>query len=84
MKCIQDIYEAIENGGFTASTLQSIDEFEKMDQQTFLDLINKSILDSARQARLLLGRPSSRATLQEALQQVAMLEAARMSQAAGK
>lgn len=27
MKCIQDIYEAIENGGFTASTLQSIDEF---------------------------------------------------------
>ena len=55
-----------------------------MDQQTFLDLINKSILDSARQARLLLGCPSSRATLQEALQQVAMLEAARMSQAAGK
>ena len=55
-----------------------------MDQQTFLDLINKSILDSARQARLLLGRPSSRATLQEALQQVAMLEAARKSQTAGK
>lgn len=54
-----------------------------MDQQTFLDLINKSIQDSARQARLLLGRPSSRATLQEALQQVAMLEAARTSQAAG-
>ena len=41
-----------------------------MDKQTFLDLINKSIQDSARQARLLLGRPSSRATLQEALQQV--------------
>ena len=55
-----------------------------MDQQTFLDLINKSIQDSARQARLLLGRRSSRATLQEALQQVAMLEAARMSQAPGK
>ena len=55
-----------------------------MDQQTFLVLINKSIQDSARQARLLLGRPSSRATLQEALQQVAMLEAARMSQATGK
>jgi len=54
-----------------------------MDKQTFLDLINKSIQDSARQARLLLGRPSSRATLQEALQQVAMLEAARTSQAAG-
>ena len=54
-----------------------------MDQQTFLDLINTSIQDSARQARLLLGRPSSRATLQEALQQVAMLEAARMSQQLG-
>ena len=54
-----------------------------MDQQTFLDLINKSIQDSARQARLLLGRPSSRATLQEALQQVAMLETARTSQTAG-
>lgn len=27
MKCIQDIYEAIENGGITASTLQLIDEF---------------------------------------------------------
>ncbi len=55
-----------------------------MDQQTFLDLINKSIQDSVRQVRLLLGRPSSQATLQEALQQVAMLEAAKMSQAAGK
>lgn len=55
-----------------------------MDQQTFLELINKSIQDSARQARLLLGRPSSRATLQEALHQMAMLEAARMSQTAGK
>ena len=55
-----------------------------MDQQTFLEFINKSIQDSARQARLLLGRPSSRATLQEALQQVAMLEAARTFQAAGK
>lgn len=55
-----------------------------MDQQTFLDLINKSIQESARQARLLLGRPSSRATLQEAIRQVAMLEAASISQAAGK
>jgi len=27
MKCIQDIYEAIENGGFAVSTLQLIDEF---------------------------------------------------------
>ena len=48
-----------------------------MEPQTFLDLINKSILDSARQVRLSLGRPSSQATLQEALQQVAMLQAAK-------
>jgi len=27
MKCIQDIYDAIENGGFNASALHLIDEF---------------------------------------------------------
>ena len=48
-----------------------------MEPQTFLDLINKSILDSVRQVRLSLWRPSSQATLQEALQQVAMLQAAK-------
>ena len=48
-----------------------------MDPQTFLDLIYKSMQDSARQVRLSLGRPSSQATLQEALQQVAMLQAAK-------
>lgn len=55
-----------------------------MDSQTFLDLINKSILDSVKQVRLSLGRPSSQATLQEALQQVAMLQAAKDSQQIGK
>lgn len=51
-----------------------------MDPQTFLDLINKSMQDSARLVRLSLGRPSSQATLQEALQQVAMLKAAKEAQ----
>ena len=55
-----------------------------MDPQTFLDLIFESIQESARQARLSSGRPSSQATLQEALQQVAMLEAAKEAQAIGK
>ena len=55
-----------------------------MDKQTFLDLINKSIQDSVRQVRLSLGRPSSQATLQEALQQVAMLQAAKEAQQTGK
>ena len=54
-----------------------------MDPQTFLDLIYESIQESARQARLSLGRPSSQATLQEALQQVAMLEAAKQAQVIG-
>lgn len=48
-----------------------------MEPQTFLDIVNKSIQDSVRQVRLSLGRPSSQATLQEALQQVAMLQAAK-------
>ena len=55
-----------------------------MDPQTFLDLIFESIQESARQARLSSGRPSSQATLKEALQQVAMLEAAKQAQAVGK
>ncbi len=36
--------------------------------------------DSARHVRLSLGRPSSRATRQQALQQVAMLKAAKEAQ----
>lgn len=49
----------------------------KMGRKIFLDSIYRSMQDSARQVRLLLGRPSSRATRQQALQQVAMLEAAK-------
>ena len=48
-----------------------------MGRKIFLDSIYRSMQDPARQVRLLLGRPSSRATRQQALQQVAMLEAAK-------
>lgn len=42
-----------------------------------MDLLYQSMQDSAGEARFLLGRPSSRATREEALQQVAMLKAAK-------
>ena len=48
-----------------------------MGQKIFLDSIYQSMQDSARQVRLSLGRPSSHATRQQALQQVAMLKAAK-------
>ena len=48
-----------------------------MGQQIFLDSIYQSMQDSEREARISLGRPPSRATRQQALQQVAMLKAAR-------
>ena len=44
-----------------------------MGQKIFIDSIYQSMQDSAQQVRLSLGRPSSRATRQQALQQVAML-----------
>ena len=55
-----------------------------MDEQTFLDSVYQSMQDSVRQVRLSLGRPSSQATLQEALQQVAMLQAAKEAQQTGR
>ena len=48
-----------------------------MGQQAFLDSIYQSMRDSARQARYSLGRPSSQTTREQALQQVAMLQAAK-------
>ena len=54
-----------------------------MGQKIFLDSIYQSMRDSAREARLLLGRPSSHATRQQALQQVAMLKAAKEAQQIG-
>ena len=54
-----------------------------MDEKTFLDLLYQSMQDSAREARLSLGRPSSHATRQQALEQVAMLKAAKEAQQLG-
>ena len=48
-----------------------------MGQQAFLDSIYQSMEDSARLVRFSLGRPSSRTTREHALQQVAMLQAAK-------
>ena len=48
-----------------------------MGEKIFLDSIYQSMQDSAREARLSLGRPSSHATRQQALEQVAMLKAAK-------
>ena len=55
-----------------------------MEEKRFMDLIYQSMQDSAREIRLSLGRPSSHATLEEALQQVAMLKAAKEAQQTGK
>ena len=59
-------------------------EQSKMGQKIFLDLIYQSMQDSAQQVRRSLGRPSSRATRQQALRQVAMLKAAKEAQQTGK
>ena len=55
-----------------------------MGQKIFIDSIYRSMQDSARQVRLSLGRPSSHATRQQALQQVAMLKAAKDSASLGR
>ena len=50
-----------------------------MEEKILLDLLYQSMQESAREARLSLGRPPSSATREEALQQVAMLKAAKDS-----
>ena len=55
-----------------------------MEEKRFMDLIYQSIQDSAREIRLTTGRPSSHATLEDALQQIAMLKAAKEAQQTGK
>ena len=87
MDVLNDIYAAIAAKGFTARTLQMIDNYAKDIQngrEDFLDSIYQSMQDSAREARLSLGRPSSHATRQQALEQVAMLKAAKEAQQTGK
>ena len=66
------------------SLLTIIQTTYKMERQTFIDLLFQSMRDSARQVRLLLGRPSSRATREQALRQVEMLQAAKEAQTAGR
>ena len=53
---------------------------DKMEEETFLKLLYQSMRDSAREIRLTTGRPSSHATRQQALEQVAMLKAAKEAQ----
>ena len=66
------------------SLLTIIPTTYKMERQTFIDSLFQSMRDSARQVRLLLGRPSSRATREQALRQVEMLQAAKEAQTAGR
>ncbi len=55
-----------------------------MAQETFLDLINKSMQESAQLVRSSLGRSSYVTTREKALKQVAMLQAAKDHQQTGK
>ena len=55
-----------------------------MEEQILLDLINKSMRDSALQVRRSLGRMSYATTREEALSQVAMLQKAKEAQQTGK
>jgi len=55
-----------------------------MAEETFLNLIRQSMLDSARLVRSSLGRSSYVISREKALQQVAMLEAAKKRQQIGR
>lgn len=55
-----------------------------MEEQILLDLINKSMRDSALQVRRSLGRMLYATTREEALSQVAMLQKAKEAQQTGK
>ena len=87
MDRLQQIFDVIAKDGFADEVLQEINKYIKdiqMGQKIFLDSIYQSMQDSAREVRLSLGRPSSHATRQQALQQVAMLKAAKEAQQTGK
>ena len=56
-----------------------------MEEQILIDLINQSMRDSAREARLSLGRTSCAVTREQALNQVAfLLNAKKEAQVIGK
>ena len=55
-----------------------------MEKETFLNLINQSMQESARLVRSSLGRSSYVISREKALAQVAMLQAAKEAQATGR
>ena len=87
-KRLIDIFDSIRDGGFSAHTLQLIDNYTNdilYVEQTFIDLIYKSMQDSAQQVRRSLGRTPSVATREQALNQVAfLLKAKQAAQVTGK
>lgn len=55
-----------------------------MEEEELINAIYQSMQESARELRLTLGRPTSHATREEALRQVAMLKAAKEASQQGK
>lgn len=55
-----------------------------MDERDFLNRIAQSMKESQEQSLRSLGRPSSHATREQALRQIAMLQAAKEVQTTGK
>ena len=87
MDVLNDIYAAIAAEGFTARTLQMIDNYAKDIQNGREDFSRFNLSEHAglcKGGTPLMGRPSSHATRQQALQQVAMLKAAKEAQQTGK
>ena len=87
MKCFQDIDEAIAKDGFTESTLHAIDELVNQIENGSTDLPRFNLREHSgvcKAGSALIGASTSHATLKEALQQVAMLEAAKEAQTIGK
>ena len=75
---IEQIYKVIAKKGFNALTLQLIDNYIKEIQHGTEDFPRFNLSEHAG------GRPSSQATRQQALKQVAMLKAAKEAQQIGK
>lgn len=86
--CQEQINTSITYNGFSEHTLQLIDNYVNdilMDEQTFIDLICKSMQDSAQEVRRSLGRMPSAVTREQALNQVAfLLNAKQAAQQIGK
>ena len=84
---LDSIYAAIRDNGFSEQTIQLIDNYTNdilMEKQTLLNSIKRSMQVSAAQVRCSLGRTSSATTREQALQQVQMLQQAKLAQQIGK